>query len=135
MKKVLFLCSGNSCRSQMAQAIVNHYFPGEWLVFSAGTKPTGYIHPLVFKVLQEIGIDHDGRSKSLDEYKNQHFDLIITVCDDARENCPIWLGDGIKQHIGFPDPAAAEGTPEQILTVFRDVRDQIKDKILKTFTE
>ena len=101
MKEVLFLCSGNSSRLQMAKVIVNHYFPGEWLAFSAGTKPTGYIHPLVFKVLQEIGIDHKGRSKSLDEYKNQHFDLVITNGDDAKENYPLWLGDGIKHHIGF----------------------------------
>jgi|SRR5665648_481526 len=131
MKRVLFLCSGNSCRSQIAQAIVNHYLPGEWLVFSAGTRPTGYIHPLVFQVLQEIGINHTGSSKSLDEFRNQHFDLVITVCDDAKENCPLWLGDGNKQHIGFPDPAVAEGNSEQILMVFRDVRDQIIDKILK----
>ena len=89
MKKVLFLCTGNSCRSQMAEAIVNARIGDTWQAVSAGTKPAGYIHPKALDVLAEIGIHHEGKSKLADEFRNVDFDLVITVCDSAAEECPI----------------------------------------------
>ena len=106
-RKVLFLCTGNSCRSQIAEAIVNAQLGEQWEAFSAGTTPAGFVHPKVLKVLGEIGINHQGRSKSVQEYRSVDFDLVVTVCDDATANCPVWLGAGKKVHIGFPDPAKA----------------------------
>ncbi len=126
-RKVLFLCTGNSCRSQMAEAIVNARYP-LWRAFSAGTRPTGFVHPLAIQVLHEIGIDHHGESKSVDRFRNNDFDLVITVCDDANEECPVWLGKGRRAHLGFRDPAFAEGTEEEKLAVFRQVRDEMMDK-------
>jgi arsenate reductase len=128
-RKVLILCTGNSCRSQIAEAIVNARLGETWEAVSAGTKPAGYTHPLAIKTLAEIGIDHTGRSKHTDEFRGVDFDVVITVCDDAAENCPVWLGKGKRVHIGFDDPAKAEGTDEQMLTVFRRVRDEIGEKI------
>jgi len=128
-RKVLFLCTGNSCRSQMAEAIVNVRFSDEWRAFSAGTEPAGYVHPKAIQVLDEIGITHDGQSKSTEQFRNMDFDLVITVCDDAAENCPVWLGKGKRVHLGFPDPAKAEGTDEEKLAVFRSVRDAIAQKV------
>ena len=129
MKRVLFLCTGNSCRSQMAEALVNHDLGREWAAFSAGTRPAGYVHPLALQALSEIGIEHIGRSKGVDEFVGQAFDLVVTVCDDAAEECPVWLGRGKRTHIGFRDPAKASGTPEEILAVFREVRDEMREKI------
>ncbi|OJX47148.1 MAG: low molecular weight phosphatase family protein [Chloroflexi bacterium 44-23] len=128
-KKVLFLCTGNSCRSQMAEAIVNARFNNEWEAFSAGTQPTGYVHPKAIAVLYEIGIAHEGVSKSTNQFRGIDFDLVVTVCDDAAENCPIWLGKGKRVHMGFPDPAKAEGSEEEILAAFRAVRDDMLEKI------
>ncbi len=128
-RKVLFLCTGNSCRSQLAEAIVNARLGAEWEAVSAGTTPAGYVHPLALRVLQEIGIDHPGRSKSVDEFRTVPFDLVVTVCDSAAEECPVWLGQGKRVHLGFPDPAKATGTEEEVLTVFRVVRDSIAQKI------
>ncbi|HQV64601.1 MAG TPA: arsenate reductase ArsC, partial [Anaerolineales bacterium] len=93
-RKVLFLCTGNSCRSQMAEAIVNAKLGNTWEAVSAGTKPTGYVHPKALAVLSEIGIQHEGRSKLADEFKGVDFDLVVTVCDSAAEECPVWLGKG-----------------------------------------
>jgi len=87
------------------------------------------VHPLALQVLAEIGIEHRGRSKSADEYRGMPFDLVVTVCDDAAENCPVWLGQGKRVHLGFPDPARATGSPEEVLAVFRSVRDDIARKI------
>ena len=129
-RKVLILCTGNSCRSQMAEAIVNHFLPGQWQAFSAGTRPAGFVHPLALQVLAEIGISHPGVSKSTEVFRGQDFDVVITVCDDAAENCPVWLGKGRRVHIGFPDPAAATGGDPDRLTLFRQVRDEIQDRIL-----
>jgi arsenate reductase (thioredoxin) len=129
MSSVLFLCTGNSCRSQMAEAIVNHDCRGEWQAFSAGTLPTGFVNPIALQVLREIGIDHQGRSKSIQEYYGQVFDHVITVCSDAEANCPVWLGHGKKVHIGFRDPAKFSGTYEEVLQEFREVRDQIRKEI------
>jgi arsenate reductase len=121
MKKVLFLCTGNSCRSQMAEAIVNARLGEMWQAVSAGTKPAGYIHPKALAALAEIGIQHAGTSKHADEFKGQDFDLVVTVCDSAAEECPVWLGKGKKVHHSFPDPAITDD-----LNDFRSVRDDIE---------
>ena len=128
-KKVLFLCTGNSCRSQMAEAIVNTQLGDNWQAYSAGTAPSGYVHPLALQALEEIHIPHRGKSKHIDDLETKNFDLVITVCDHAAENCPVWLGQGKRQHIGFEDPAEAKGSPEEKLAVFREVRDQIQAQI------
>jgi len=130
-KRVLILCTGNSARSQMAEGLVNHFLSGEWQAQSAGTSPAGHVHPLAVKAMAELGIDISGaRSKSVDEFRGQEFDLVITVCDRAAENCPLWLGKGRKMHIGFPDPAAAEGSEAERLAVFRAVRDEIQREVV-----
>ena len=129
VNNVLFLCTGNSARSQIAEAIVNAKMSDEWVAVSAGTKPTGYVHPKAIKALEEIGIQHRGRSKSADEFRKIPFDLVVTVCDSAAEECPLWLGQGVRVHHSFPDPAQATGTEEQILESFRRVRDQIAEVI------
>ena len=121
MKRVLFLCTGNSCRSQMAEAIVNARMGDEWQAVSAGTKPAGYIHPKALDALAEIGIKHEGRSKRADEFQGVDFDLVVTVCDSAAEECPIWLGKGKKIHHSFPDPAVTDDMND-----FRSVRDDIE---------
>ena len=131
MKKVLFLCTGNSCRSQMAEAIVNARFADEWEAVSAGTKPAGYVHPKALEALREIGIQHTGRSKRADEFRDVDFDLVVTVCDSAAEECPVWLGKGKRVHHSFPDPAKAEGTNEEVMNVFRAVRDDIENEMIK----
>jgi arsenate reductase (thioredoxin) len=128
--KVIILCTGNSCRSQMAEALINHHLGQTWQAVSAGTQPSGYVHPLAIKALEEVGISHQGKSKSTDQFRGETFDAVITVCDDAAENCPVWLGQGKKVHIGFPDPAKAEGTEEEVMAVFRQVRDDIQKRIL-----
>lgn len=125
LRKVLFLCTGNSCRSQMAEAIVNAKLGEDWQAFSAGTKPAGYVHPKALAVLTEIGIHHQGRSKTVDEFRAEAFDLVITVCDAAAEECPVWLGKGKRLHKGFPDPARSDDLDE-----FRRVRDAIEGEIL-----
>jgi arsenate reductase len=122
--KVLFLCTGNSCRSQMAEAIINARLSNEWEAFSAGTKPAGYVHPKSLEALAEIGIQHSGRSKLADEFKGVDFDLVVTVCDSAAEECPIWLGKGKKIHHSFPDPAKTDEMAD-----FRAVRDKIAQEI------
>jgi arsenate reductase len=128
-RKVLFLCTGNSCRSQMAEAIANARLADTWEAVSAGTRPAGYTHPLAVQVLAEIGIAHDGRSKSADEFRGVPFDLVVTVCDDAAENCPVWLGRGRRVHLSFPDPAKATGSDAEVLGVFRQVRDAIAAQV------
>jgi len=129
-KRVLILCTGNSCRSQIAEAIVNHFLGDLWQAASAGTQPSGYVHPLALQALAELGIQHSGESKSVDRFRGEAFDAVITVCDDAAENCPVWLGKGIRAHIGFPDPARAEGTAAEQMIVFRQVSDDIRTRIL-----
>ncbi len=128
MRRVLFLCTGNSARSQMAEAIVNARYP-EWRAFSAGTEPTGLVHPMAVRALKEIGIEHSGESKNVDRFRNEDLDLVVTVCDDAAEECPVWLGKGRRVHLGFRDPAKAEGSEEERLAVFRRVRDEMLEKI------
>lgn len=121
--RVLFLCTGNSCRSQMAEALVNHYLREHWQAFSAGTQPAAEIHPLAIQALTELGINHQGEPKSAKHYVGEDFDLVITVCDDAAENCPAWLGRGKRMHIGFPDPK--DGDVEQFRKVCLAIRDRV----------
>ncbi|MFC2043327.1 arsenate reductase ArsC [Chloroflexota bacterium] len=127
--KVLFLCTGNSCRSQMAEAIVNANMNEDWQAFSAGTKPAGAVHPYAIQALAEIGIRHVGRSKHLDEYRQTRFDQVVTVCDEAAEECPLWLGTVRRIDLGFPDPAKVTGTEDEIMRAFRNVRDDIANRI------
>jgi arsenate reductase len=133
MKKVLFLCTGNSCRSQMAEAIVNARLGDTWQAFSAGTKPAGYVHPKALEALAEIGIQHTGSSKRADEFRDVDFDLVVTVCDSAAEECPLWLGKGKRVHHSFTDPAKAEGTQAEVMNVFRTVRmrSKVMSQLLK----
>jgi arsenate reductase len=130
-RKVLFLCTGNSCRSQIAEAIVNTKPTDGWQAVSAGTKPTGYVHPFTLKVLAEIGIIHHGWSKDVNQYYDQDFDLVVTVCNSAAEDCPIWLKQGLQIHLSFEDPAKFQGDDDFVLNKFRQVRDEIYLKIPK----
>ncbi len=129
-KRVLFLCTGNSARSQMAEGLVNHSIGDGWEAFSAGTEPSGAVHPLAIEAMADLDIDLSSqRSQSTHEFRGQDFDLVITVCDHAAQNCPVWLGQGHVVHLGFPDPAAATGTKDQKLQIFRDVRDGLHQKL------
>jgi arsenate reductase len=128
-RKVLFLCSGNSARSQMAEAIVNARMGDRWQASSAGTQPTGTVNPYALRALREIGIEHVGRSKHLDEMRGMQFDLVVTVCDEAAEQCPVWPGGGKRTHLSFPDPAKATGTDQEVMAVFRRVRDDIAARV------
>jgi arsenate reductase len=128
--KVLFLCTSNSCRSQMAEAWLRELGGEGFTVFSAGLEPHG-VHPLTIKVMEEAGCDMSGhRSKHLDEFVGEvAFDFLITVCSNADERCPVFPGMGERLHWPFEDPAGFKGPEEQQLAFFRQVRDQIKDKI------
>lgn len=123
--RVLVLCTGNSCRSQMAEAILRDLGGGAIEAFSAGTRPTP-VKPLTIQVLAEIGLDITGaRSKSMAEFLGQPFDVVVTVCDDAREACPVFPGGGRTIHVPFDDPAEAPGNAAAQLPVYRRVRDEI----------
>ena len=99
VKKVLFLCTGNSCRSQIAEAVVNDKLSSQWRAFSAGTHPVGYVHPKALEVLAEMGMQHQGSSQHLDDFQQMNFDLVVTVCDSAAEDCPAWMvGSPCSQH-------------------------------------
>lgn len=128
-KRVLFLCTGNSCRSQMAEAFVNARMGDRWQAFSAGVEPENRVNPYAIEALAEIGIEHEGETKSADRFKGQDFDLVVTLCDDAEENCPVWLGKGGKEHLSFPDPALVRGNPEKVQQVYRDVLNGISTKV------
>jgi arsenate reductase (thioredoxin) len=128
-RKVLFLCTGNSCRSQMAEAIVNARLGDRWQAYSAGTRPAGFVHPKAIQVLREIGIEHTGRSKNVEEVRDISFDLVVTVCDSAAEECPLWLGAGRRVHKGYPDPAKASGSQEDIIDAFRSVRTDMLEEL------
>lgn len=126
--RILILCTGNSCRSQMAEGLLRS-FDHRLEVFSAGSKPADEVHPMAVRVMREAGLDiSDGRPKSVDEFIEQPFDYVITVCGNARDACPVFIGDvGERLHIGFDDPAHASGTEEEILEIFRRSRDEIRD--------
>jgi arsenate reductase len=127
--RILFLCTGNSCRSQMAEAIVNSLPGGMWLAYSAGTHPAGFVHAKAVQALEEIGIRHQGRSKSVEEFQYEAFDWVVTVCDSAAEECPVWLGPGKRVHQGFPDPAKVIGSEGEVMAAFREVRDDIARQV------
>jgi arsenate reductase len=129
MLKVLFLCTENACRSQMAEGLVNHDLAGPVKAFSAGVRPSR-VNPIAIRVMAELGIDISGhRAKSVDDLAGEQFDLVITVCDQAQQQCPIFPGDTEVMHIGFPDPAKATGAEAEILTVFRWVRDGLREQL------
>lgn len=130
MKRILFLCTGNSCRSQMAEVIMKRLGKGRFEAFSAGSKPAGYVHPLAIQTLEEAHLLTEGlRSKSWEEFEGQPFDFVITVCDRAKESCPVWPGQPITAHWGFEDPAEANGTDEQKARIFRKVMTEIQTRI------
>jgi arsenate reductase len=131
MKRVLILCTGNSCRSQMAEGLWNHLADGSWQAFSAGSKPSGYVHPLAVQALRELGLDISANdSKSVLEFSGQSFDLVVTVCDHAKDSCPAFPGARDVLHWPFDDPAEAHGSDEAKMLVFRRVRDEIRRAIV-----
>jgi arsenate reductase len=128
-KRILFLCTHNSCRSQMAEGLINHDLGDRYQTFSAGTEATA-VNPRAIKVMQELGIDISGhRSKILDEFAAERFDYVITLCGDAHERCPLFFGGVERLHIGFHDPTTDGGSEEEILAEFRIVRDEIRAKL------
>ncbi|MDP6380720.1 MAG: arsenate reductase ArsC [Phycisphaerae bacterium] len=132
-KKVLFLCTNNSCRSQMAEGLLRHMAGEDFEVSSAGTHPT-HVNEYAIKAMAEVGIDiAEQRSKSLGKFMDEDFDCVITVCDSARTLCPVFPGDGEKLHWDIPDPAGAGDTEEDILAGFRRVREMLAEKIKSTF--
>lgn len=133
-QRVLVLCSGNSCRSQMAEGWLNALYGPRIEAFSAGNNPAGYVHRLAIRAMQEVGIDiSGGRSKHMEEFLAQPFDTVITVCDPAREACPVFPGRAERLHHTFDDPADAMGTEAERLTEFRRVRDEIRAWLAETF--
>jgi arsenate reductase len=132
-KRVLFLCTANSCRSQMAEGIANYFLGDRIEAFSAGTEAS-FVNPRATAVLREIGIDISGhRSKNIEELAGKQFDCTITLCGDARDRCPIFSGGGERVHIGFADPAKATGSEEEIMQAFRKVRDEVRDALTSYF--
>ena len=128
-KRVLFLCTHNSARSQMAEGLLRHLAGDRFAAYSAGTEATR-VRPLAIEAMAELGIDISGqRSKTLDRYLNEPFEKVITVCDDANESCPVFLGARERQHWSFPDPSGATGSKEQQLAVYRQVRDGLRRRI------
>lgn len=126
-KRILILCTGNSCRSQMAEGFLKS-FDENLEVYSAGTNPAERANPYAIKAMNEVGIDiSNGIPENVDKYLSQSFDFVITVCDNAKETCPVFMGD-VKHrlHIGFDDPADAVGSEEEVMPVYRRVRDEIK---------
>jgi phosphate transport system protein len=131
--RVLVLCTGNAARSQMAEGLIRAAMGDRVKVFSAGTHPAGYVHPMAIRVMQEIGIDISSqRSKSLSEFIGQPFDLVLTVCDDAAEECPVWPGQVERMHISYPDPGRRAWDEEEMLQEFREVRDRMQEELLPT---
>lgn len=133
MKQILILCTGNSCRSQMAMGFLRS-FDQNIEVQSAGTKPVDEVNPFAIKAMQEVGIDLSTETpKSVELFLGEEWDFVITVCGGANESCPVFTGKvGKRMHIGFDDPASATGTDEEIMAEFRRVRDEIKKK-MQTF--
>jgi arsenate reductase len=135
MLKVLFLCTENACRSQMAEGLVNYDLAGQVQAFSAGVRPSR-VNPRAIQIMTELGIDISGhRSKSVDDLGGEQFDLVITVCDQAQEQCPIFPGETMVMHVGFSDPAKATGSEAEILAVFRQVRDEMRQQLIPLLKE
>ena len=134
MKRILVLCTGNSARSQMGEGLFRHEGAGDWQVESAGTKPS-LVRPEAIAAMAEIGIDISGhRSKSVEEFVGQNFDYVVTVCDNARDACPVFPGAVNRLHWSFEDPAAAQGSDELRVAEFRRVRNQIHERV-RTFAD
>ena len=131
MKRVLVLCTGNSCRSQIAEGFINQLLAGRWEARSAGTNPAERVHRLAVRVMAEVGVDiAHGRPDHVDAYVREPWDLVVTVCDSARETCP-WFPKPVERlHVSFDDPAGATGSEEERLHVFRRVRDEIRSRLL-----
>jgi arsenate reductase (thioredoxin) len=135
-KRILILCTGNSCRSQMAEGFLKS-FDDNLEVYSAGTKPAERVNPFAIKAMKETGIDiSGGLAENVDKYISQSFDYVITVCDNAKETCPVFMGN-VKHrlHIGFDDPADAAGTEEEVMPVYRRVRDEIKKEFYELYKQ
>lgn len=134
-KKVLFICTHNSARSQIAEGLLNALYGDRFEAYSAGVEPTK-VNPSAVKVMTEIGIDISKQyPKSIEEFRGKNFDYVVTVCDYAKEACPFFTGGEIFLHKGFKDPAEFKGTEDEVLTEVRQVRDEIRDWIKKTFIE
>ena len=132
--RVLILCTGNSARSQMAEGLLRHDAGDTYEVFSAGTKPT-LVRPEAIQVMREVGIDISGhRSKSVDEFEGQNFEYVITVCDNAKESCPIFPAKTKRIHWSIEDPVVVQGSEEESLTAFRRARDELRVR-LRAFTQ
>ena len=134
--RVLVICTGNTCRSQMAEGFLKNMFP-HWEIYSAGTEPGEQVNPLAVKAMQEIGIDISKQyPKLVDQYTNLEFDYVLTVCDDANEKCPVFTGK-VKHriHRGFEDPATARGSLDEQMQVYRRVRDEINEWLTTLFNK
>jgi arsenate reductase len=130
-KRVLILCTGNSCRSPMAAGLVNQLLGERWQAFSAGTHPALAVHPLAVRTLAEVGVDiADATPQALEAFLDQRWDLVITVCDSARESCPVFPRPVEQIHLPFPDPVLAVGSEEERLAAFRAVRDDINSRLI-----
>ena len=129
--KILYICTHNRCRSILSEAITNHLAAGQVQAFSAGSQPSGEVHPLSIRYLQERGIDTQGlKSQSWDEFATAQPDVVVTVCDSAaNESCPVWFGDTVKVHWGLPDPSKLEGTEEEVREAFHAVMDTIERRV------
>ena len=136
MKTILFICTGNSARSVMAEVLMNELGKGRYEAFSAGAKPSGEINPLTIEILKAHGHSVSGlRSKSLTEFLDKELDMVVTVCDKARESCPVWPEKTLILHWGFDDPAAFEGTREEKLAFFEKIYGQIRERIKRFLKE
>lgn len=132
-KRILFICTHNSARSQMAEGFIRYFYNNRYEASSGGTEPSG-VNPYAIQVMEEVGVDISGhQSKSIKQFLDEEFDYVVTVCDQANEACPFFPGAKNTLHKGFQDPSLAEGTEEEILEVFRSVRDEIKKWIEETF--
>lgn len=126
MKKILVLCTGNSCRSQIAEGYLRHFAGDEAEIYSAGIETHG-VNPKAIEIMKRDGIDISGHtSNNIDEYMDTSFDYVITVCDNAKESCPYFPSGAVKFHYNFPDPAKATGTEEEVMEQFREVREMIR---------
>ena len=135
MYKVLFLCTENACRSQMAEGLVNHDLAGQVQAWSAGVRPSR-VNPRAVQVMAELGIDiSHHRSKSVDDLAGEQFDLVITVCDQAQQQCPIFPGETEVMHVGIPDPAKATGTEAEVMAAFRQGRDAMREQLVPLLRE
>ena len=134
-QRVLFLCTHNSCRSQMAEGLVNHFLGDRFQAFSAGTEAT-QVNPLAARVMAQIGIDISGhRSKTMDEFAGEPFDYVVTMCGDANEKCPLFFGGVEREHIGFDDPSRLKCCDEEVLPEYRRVRDEIRQRLTQFLVE